>query len=65
MHRNSASELPPLNDNHDPAATERQRASVVQKAKRSPAARAKAARQRTDDDLPVHSSEPCSPTLAP
>ena len=40
---------------HDPAAAERQRASVVQKAKRSPAARAKAARKRTDDDLPVHS----------
>ncbi len=46
---------PLLFDDHGPAAAERQRASVVQKAKRSPAARAKAARKRTDDDLPVHS----------
>ena len=46
---------PLLFDDHDPAAAEQQRASVVQKAKRSPAARAKAARKRTDDDLPVHS----------
>ena len=46
---------PLLFDDHDPAAAERQRASVVQKAKRSPAARAKAARKRTADDLPVHS----------
>ena len=46
---------PLLFDDHDPAAAERQRASVVQKAQRSPAARAKAARKRTADDLPVHS----------
>ena len=46
---------PLLFDDHDPAAAERQRASVVQKAKRSPAARAKAAGKRTEDDLPVHS----------
>ena len=46
---------PLLFDDHDPAAAERQRASVVQKAKRSPAARAKAAGKRTADDLPVHS----------
>ena len=46
---------PLLFDDHDPAAAERQRASVVQKAKRSPAARAKAAGKRTAEDLPVHS----------
>ena len=46
---------PLLFDDHDPAAADRQRASVVQKAERSPAARAKAAGKRTEDDLPVHS----------
>ena len=46
---------PLLFDDHDPAAAERQRPSVVQKAQRSPAARAKAAHKRTADDLPVHS----------
>ncbi len=46
---------PLLFDDHDPAAAERQRASVVRKARRSPAARAKAAGKRTDDNLPVHS----------
>ncbi len=46
---------PLLFDDHDPAAAERQRASVVRKAERSPAARAKAARKRTAEDLPVHS----------
>ena len=46
---------PLLFDDHDPTAAERQRASVVQKARRSPAARAKAAGKRTGDDLPVHS----------
>ena len=46
---------PLLFDDHDPAAAERQRSSVVRKAKRSPAARAKAARKRTAEDLPVHS----------
>ena len=44
---------PLLFDDH--VAAERQRASVVQKAKRSPAARAKAAGKCTDDDRPVHS----------
>ena len=46
---------PMLFDDHDPAAAERQRASVVAPARRSPAARAKAGRKRTDDALPVHS----------
>ena len=46
---------PLLFDDHDPAAAEQQRRSVVAPAKRSPAAVAKAARKRTDDDLPVHS----------
>ena len=44
-----------LFDDHDPAAAERQRASVVQKAQRSRAAKAKASSKRTADDLPVHS----------
>ena len=46
---------PLLFDDHDPAAAERQRPSVVRKARRSPAARAKAGSKRTTDDLPVHS----------
>ena len=46
---------PLLFDDHDPAAAGRERASIVAPARRSPAARAKAARKRTDDDLPVHS----------
>ena len=46
---------PLLFDDHDRAAAQQQRASVVQPAQRSPAARAKAARKRTADDLPVHS----------
>ena len=46
---------PVLFDDHDPAAAEQQRRTVVEPAKRSPAALAKAARKRTDDDLPVHS----------
>ena len=46
---------PLLFDDHDPAAAEQQRRSVVEPAKRSPAARAKAGRKRTEDDLPVHS----------
>ena len=46
---------PLLFDDHDPAAAEQQRPSVVQKAKRSPAARAKAGCKRTAEDLPVHS----------
>ena len=46
---------PLLFDDHDPGAAERQRASIVAPARRSPAALAKARRKRTDDDLPVHS----------
>ncbi len=46
---------PVLFDDHDPEAAREQRESVVQAAQRSPAARAKAARKRTADDLPVHS----------
>ena len=46
---------PLLFDDHDPAAAEQQRRSVVAPAKRSPVALAKAARKRTADDLPVHS----------
>ena len=46
---------PLLFDDHDPAAAEQQRPSVVQQAKRSPAARAKAGCKRTAEDLPVHS----------
>ena len=46
---------PLLFDEHDPAATAQQRRSVVEPATRSPAARAKAGRKRTDDELPVHS----------
>ena len=46
---------PLLFDDHDPAAAEQQRASVVAPARRSPAAVAKARRKRTDDGLPVHS----------
>ena len=46
---------PLLFDDHDPEAAKRCRSSVVQPAQRSPAARNKAARKRTHDDLPVHS----------
>ena len=46
---------PLLFDDHDPAAAEQQRPSVVAAARRSPAAWAKAGRKRTADDLPVHS----------
>jgi transposase len=46
---------PILFDDHDPDAAEALRDSVVAPAKRSPAARRKAAGKRTDDDLPVHS----------
>ena len=44
-----------IGDDHDRAAGERQRSSVVQPAQRSPAAHRKASGKRTDDDLPVHS----------
>ena len=46
---------PLLFDDHDPAAAEQQRTSIVAPARRSKAAVAKARRKRTDDDLPVHS----------
>ena len=46
---------PVLFDDHDRAAGEQQRESVVQPAQRSPAAHRKAGSKRTDDDLPVHS----------
>ena len=46
---------PVLFDDHDPAAGEQLRESVVQPAQRSPAAHRKAASKRTDDGLPVHS----------
>ena len=46
---------PLLFDDHDPVTAEQQRTSVVAAARRSPAARAKAGRKRTEDDLPVHS----------
>ena len=47
---------PVLFDDHDRAAGEQLRESVVQPAQRSPAVNHKAASKRTDDDLPVHSS---------
>ena len=46
---------PVLFDDHDRAAGEQQRESVVQPAQRSPAAHRKAASKRTEDGLPVHS----------
>ena len=46
---------PVLLDDHDRAAGEQLRESVVQPAQRSPAAHRKAVSKRTDDDLPVHS----------
>jgi len=46
---------PILFDDHDRAAAEAIRASIVAKAKRSDAAGRKAATKRTHDDLPVHS----------
>ena len=46
---------PILFDDHDRAAAERERSSVVAPAVRSRPARDKASRKRTEDDLPVHS----------
>ena len=46
---------PLLFDDHDPEAADAQRSSPVDPAKRSPAARRKAGRKRTDSDLTVHS----------
>ena len=52
---NQADLAPLLFDDHDPDTADSLRTSVVQPAQRSPAARNKAARKRTHDDLPVHS----------
>ena len=52
-HAGSPALAPLLFDDHDPAAAERRRASVVAPARRSPADLAR--RKRTADDLPVHS----------
>jgi hypothetical protein len=46
---------PLLFDDHDPAAGEKRRASVVAPAERSPSAKDKAESKRTLGDLPVHS----------
>ena len=46
---------PILFDDHDRAAAEAERKSIVAKAERSPAAKRKVATRRTDDGLPVHS----------
>ena len=46
---------PLLFDEHDHAAAEAERMSIVAPAERSPAARHKAAARRTEDDLPLHS----------
>jgi transposase len=46
---------PILFDDHDKAAADKARTSIVAKAKRSQAANRKAVTQRTDDGLPVHS----------
>lgn len=46
---------PILFDDHDPAAAQELRTSVVAPAQRSPSAEGKAQSKRTEDDLPVHS----------
>ena len=46
---------PLLFDEHDRAAAEAERMSIVAPAERSPAARRKATTRRTEDDLPLHS----------
>jgi transposase len=55
---------PILFDDHDKPAAEATRSSIVAKAIRSDAARRKAATQRTDDDLPVHSFQSLLADLA-
>ena len=55
---------PLLFDDDDPAATRAERSSPVQPARRSPAARAKAAGKRTPDGLPVHSFQTLLADLA-
>jgi transposase len=55
---------PILFDDHDKPAAQAERSSVVAPARRSPAARRKAARKRTDDGLPVHSFQSLFEDLA-
>jgi len=55
---------PILFDDHDRPTAEAARASVVAKATRSEAAQRKAATQRTDDNLPVHSFQSLLADLA-
>jgi transposase len=55
---------PILFDDHDKPAAEAARRSIVAKAIRSQAAKRKAATQRTDDDLPVHSFQSLLADLA-
>jgi hypothetical protein len=55
---------PILFDDHDKPAAEAERSSVVAPARRSRAARRKAAHQRTDDGLPVHSFQSLLADLA-
>src|SRR6516225_8182002 len=55
---------PILFDDHDKAAAEAARASIVAKAARSEAATRKAQTHRTDDDLPVHSFQSLITDLA-
>jgi hypothetical protein len=55
---------PILFDDHDRPAAEAARTSIVAKATRSQAALRKAATQRTDDGLPVHSFQSLLPDLA-
>jgi len=55
---------PIIFDDHDRAAAEGARESIVAKAQRSPAAKRKASAKRTDDDLPVHSFQSLLADLA-
>jgi transposase len=55
---------PILFDDHDKSAAQAERSSVVAPARRSEAARRKAARKRTDDGLPVHSFQSLLDDLA-
>ena len=55
---------PILFDDDDKAAAEALRSSVVAKARRSPSAKRKAQRKRTEDDLPVHSFQTLLKDLA-
>jgi transposase len=55
---------PILFEDHDKAAAEAARKSIVAKAQRSPAAMRKIASKRTDDNLPVHSFQSLMADLA-